>query len=266
MSPSLEAKPRASISVPTGWKYLASGKVRDIYSIDSEALAFIASDRVSAFDWVLPTPIPDKGKILCQISKFWFNQTKSICKNHWQPSGQKELPVALRSRTMIVEKAKVYPFEFIVRGYLAGSLWKAYKNSKFEIFPINRDPDTVGTTLRLPSGLQFGDTIAGGPILTPTTKEKTPGKHDEDVSWEVVEQSLGRAKAQFVREKALEIFQFAHNFLKKRGIVLVDTKFEFGELGGQVAIVDEILTPDSSRFWWLADYSQAISYQLSANS
>jgi len=232
--------------VPASWKFLHSGKVREIYQVSKNELAIVASDRVSAFDWILPDAISDKGKILCQISRFWFGKTQTICANHWLESQESSLPKDVWARTMLARKAEVYPFEFIVRGYLAGSIWKAYQKNNGEL--------QIGDC-KLEKGLKFGGPIPGGPILTPTTKEKTPGKHDEDVPWSEVDNSLGSVKAGIVREAALKIFTFAHDYLEKRDLVMVDTKMEFGELeNGAIVLVDELLTPDSSRFWWKKDY------------
>lgn len=231
-----EAREEYLLNIPKNWKFLFSGKVRDVYEVDKDCLAFVASDRVSAFDWVLPSSIPDKGKILNQISRYWFKEMASVAANHWAKDREVEIPKDSWPRTMMVRRAQVYPFEFIVRGHLAGSLWKNYQNST------------------LPKGLKFGDSIPGGPILTPTTKEKTPGRHDEDVSWGDVRKTLGAEIAEKIRLAALKIFSLASTNLRAKGIVLVDTKFEFGEINGEIVVVDEILTPDSSRFWWAKDY------------
>jgi phosphoribosylaminoimidazole-succinocarboxamide synthase len=217
------------------------GKVRDIYDL-GEALLIVASDRISAFDVVMDDPIPDKGKILTQISKFWFDQIADICPTHLLSVDPDAFPAAcrpytdtLRDRSMLVKKAAVVPFECVVRGYLSGSGWKEYRQNG-QVCGI-RLPDVMVESDRLPE-----------PIFTPATKAEL-GTHDENVTFETVARSLGGALAERLRDLSLRVYRQARDIAEARGIVLADTKFEFGLVGDQVILVDEILTPDSSRFW-----------------
>ncbi|MEK6544391.1 MAG: phosphoribosylaminoimidazolesuccinocarboxamide synthase [Elusimicrobiota bacterium] len=260
-------------------KLIYQGKVRDVYELDADRLLFVASDRVSAFDWVLPDLIPDKGKVLAQISTFWFEKTRHIVANHVLDAKDVELPKESTGRSMVVRKAKIFPYEFIVRAHLAGSGWKAYqrrvdktgnlsviasvaKQSHKESFEIATPQQEIGARndkqdwiSALPAGLRFGDLIPGGPVLTPTTKENERGKHDEDISWPEVETAIGKPAAAAIKKAAMDIFTFAYDYLKQRGVVLVDTKFELGTTpDGKIILCDEVLTPDSSRFWWAKDF------------
>ncbi|MCD6521349.1 phosphoribosylaminoimidazolesuccinocarboxamide synthase [Candidatus Calescamantes bacterium] len=216
------------------------GKVRDIYEINGKLL-IVASDRISAFDVILPTPIPDKGKILTAISCFWFKKTTHIIKNHLITCDVDDFPKELtkfreklEGRSMLVTKTSPIPIECVVRGYLAGSAWKEYE----------REGEVQG--LKLPSGLKKGDRLPH-PIFTPTTKEE--GKHDRPLTFNEVVELIGEEKAEFLKMVSLKLYEFARNYAEERGIIISDTKFEFGEKDGEIILIDELLTPDSSRFW-----------------
>ena len=219
---------------------LRSGKVRDVYDLDQQLL-IVASDRISAFDFVLPTLIPDKGKILHKLSLFWFDFSQSIVPNHLItgdfeqfPSGLKKYPY-LRERSMLVKKAQRLDVECIVRGYLSGSGWKEYRNSS-----------TI-CGIKLPSGLVESSKLPE-PIFTPTSKEDG-GKHDENITFEEMVKRIGEKTAEIVREYSVKLYKKAGEYAESMGIILADTKFEFGIHDGKVILIDEILTPDSSRFW-----------------
>jgi phosphoribosylaminoimidazole-succinocarboxamide synthase len=221
-------------------KLLKRGKVRDVYELEDKLL-FIATDRISAFDVVLPTPIPDKGKILTQISLFWFEYLSDICENHIISSTLSDLPAALRNpkydlagRFMIVKKANVIPFECVVRGYISGSGWKEYK--------------TNGTIcgIKLPQDLLESQKLPE-PIFTPATKAEIG--HDENVDFNYMKDKIGLELAAKLRDLSLSIYKEAASFAENKGIIIADTKFEFGLIDGQVILIDEVLTPDSSRFW-----------------
>ncbi len=235
-----------AFDVPKTWKHLFSGKVREIYELPGNWLALVATDRVSAFDWVLPNEIPDKGKALTQLAKYWFEELRPILPNHWEPKKEAlQTPSPLAPRTMIVKKLKIFPFEFIVRGYLAGSAWKSYKIT-----------GRIGPDRKMPEGLAWGQKLSE-PLLTPTTKAREAGVHDEDVSWDSVQGALGQEHARCIEQALLEIFRLASEKLSARGLILVDTKFELGEdEEGRIVLADEVLTPDSSRFWWVRDWER----------
>lgn len=227
---------------------ISRGKVRDLYDA-GEQLLLVASDRLSAFDVVLPTPIPWKGAVLTQISLFWFDFLRPVCRNHFLSARIEDFPAVvrgegeqLRGRTMLVRKLEMYPVECVVRGYLSGSGWKEYKK--------------LGTVcgIQLPSGLQESQRLPE-PIFTPSTKATTG--HDENISLTEVEELVGKAAAARLRNLSLEIYSRAAAYAETRGIILADTKFEFGhERGGAEPILaDEVLTPDSSRFWPRASYA-----------
>ena len=228
-----------------GCTLFRKGKVRDVYDA-GDALVLVASDRVSAFDVVLPTPIPDKGKVLTQISKFWFSQTEDIVNNHLISMDTKDLPAAfkpyadqLEGRFMLVKKCQIVQYECIVRGYLVGSGWSEYKKS--------------GTVcgMKLPEGLQLAQKLPE-PIFTPSTKAEEG--HDINVSFDVMRKDLGDDLAMTLRDLSLKVYKHARDIAEKKGIIIADTKFEFGMLGGKVILADEVLTPDSSRFWPAATY------------
>ncbi len=222
------------------------GKVRDIYDL-GEALLIVASDRISAFDVVMNDPIPDKGKILTQISTFWFGQIGDLTPHHLLSTDVATFPPAcrpyteiLRDRSMLVRKARVVPFECVVRGYLSGSGWKEYRESG----------SVCG--IRLPQGLVESDRLEE-PIFTPATKAEL-GTHDLNVPFERMVQDLGAALAGRLRQSSLKVYRRARGIAEARGILLADTKFEFGLAGDTLMLVDEVLTPDSSRFWPKDEY------------
>ena len=226
-------------------KFLKRGKVRDIYELD-DYLLIIASDRVSAFDVVLPNGIPDKGQILTQISIFWFNQMKDIIENHIVATEVKDYPQVLHKhknileqRSMLVKKAKSLPVECIVRGYLSGSGWKEYQKNK-----------TV-CGIKLSEGLVESSKLAE-PIFTPSTKAEEG--HDINISFEEVKKIIGTKLAQQLKETSLKIYTKARDIAEKKGIIIADTKMEFGIYDGKLILIDELLTPDSSRFWSIKDY------------
>jgi phosphoribosylaminoimidazole-succinocarboxamide synthase len=226
-----------------GLPLLRRGKVRDIYRPSAEHLIIVACDRISAFDHVLPTPIPDKGRILTQISNFWFKKSEHIIANHivdpnpgpqWYPEWDWYYP-ELDGRTVLVRSAAPLVIEAIVRGYLSGSGWKEYQQS--------------GTVcgIELPGGMVESAQLPE-PIFTPSTKAQSG--HDENISFERAASLVGRSLAERVRDVSLALYRFAADYARERGIIIADTKFEFGTLdGGELILIDEILTPDSSRFW-----------------
>ena len=221
------------------------GKVRDIYELQGDLLLIVATDRLSAFDVVLPTPIPDKGRVLTQISVFWFNYLNDIVKNHLIAS--KHFPTILepfdseiRGRAMLVRKTEPVPIECVVRGYISGSGWKEYHKSG----------SVCG--IRLPAGLRESDRLPE-PIFTPSTKATTG--HDENISFDEVVSRIGRSLAEHLREVSLKLYRLAAEHASARGIIIADTKFEFGLLNGELVWIDEALTPDSSRFWPTDQYS-----------
>jgi len=218
----------------------ARGKVRDIYDL-GDTLAFVASDRLSAFDHVLPDPIPDKGKVLCQLSEFWFSRFESIVPNHVITTDVAAFPEVLSphadqlaGRTTIVRKLEMLPVECVARGYLAGSGWKEYGQQ--------------GTVcgIELPCGLEESSQLPE-PIFTPATKA-TDG-HDENIPFAEAERLLGSELARRVRKLTLELYASGSDYARSRGIIIADTKFEFGLDGENLVLADEVLTPDSSRFW-----------------
>lgn len=224
-----------------GLKLINRGKVRDIYDL-GEHLLIVATDRISAFDVVMPNPIPGKGVILTQISKFWFGVLESITPHHLISTEVKDFPKECRSyeadlkdRSMLVKKTKPLPVECIVRGYLSGSGWKDYQA-------------TGGICgISLPTGLKESDRL-NTPIFTPSTKAEL-GTHDENVPMEEVRKLLGDESADYLARTSLAIYEKARLLGEKKGIIIADTKFEFGMLEGKCILIDEVLTPDSSRFW-----------------
>ena len=220
---------------------LRHGKVRDIYDL-GDALLMVATDRISAFDVVIPSPIPGKGRILTQMSRFWFEMMEGLIPNHLITADVKRFPEAchpyidiIRDRSMLVRKAEPLSAECIVRGYLSGSGWKSYLESG----------RICG--MRLPEGLQESDRLPE-PLFTPSTKADI-GAHDENISFEQIEDMLGQDLAARLRDVSMAIYERAVEFAEPRGIIIADTKFEFGLIDGELALIDEILTPDSSRFW-----------------
>lgn len=220
-----------------------SGKVRDVYDL-GDRLVIVASDRISAFDWVLPTPIPDKGRILTQISLFWFRFLNVA--NHVISTDLTEMPEAfrraeLKGRTMLVRKTQVVPFECVVRGYLVGSGWKDYRKTG----------QVCGITL--PAGLRESEQLPE-PIFTPSTKAESG--HDENVSFEVMAQGVGFETADELRKRSIDVYRRASEYARSRGVIIADTKFEWGKLpNGEIILIDEVLTPDSSRFWPADQYA-----------
>jgi phosphoribosylaminoimidazole-succinocarboxamide synthase len=222
------------------------GKVRDIYDL-GDRLLIVATDRISAFDVVMPNPIPDKGTILTQLSKFWFDMTKEIVPNHIISTDVKDFPEEcrpyqeiLRDRSMLVVKTQPLPIECVVRGYLSGSGWEEYKKTG-EVCSI-----------ALPKGLVESSKLEE-PIFTPATKEEI-GHHDENITFEKVEMIVGKELAQRLKSLSLSIYKKARDFAEGNGILIADTKMEFGIEDGKLLLIDELLTPDSSRFWPKDDY------------
>ncbi len=226
----------------SGLKLINRGKVRDIYDF-GESLLIVATDRISAFDVVMNEGIPYKGKVLTQISDFWFEQTKDIVPNHVISSIVYDFPLeckpywtVLGDRSMFVKKSKPLPVECIVRGYLSGTGWNEYQKSK------------IVCGIHLPNGLVESSKLPA-PIFTPTTKEDI-GKHDENISFEQMCSIIGRELANKVRDISIKIYQRGAQLAEKKGIIIADTKMEFGENeNGELILIDELLTPDSSRFW-----------------
>jgi len=223
----------------------ARGKVRDIYEA-GEHLLFLASDRISAFDHVLPTLIPDKGRVLTQLSLFWFDFFRDVVPNHVITSRLGEYPEPLRymeeqlrGRSMLVRRAKMFPVECVARGYLSGSGWKDYQNTQ------------AICGIGLPAGLRESDRLPQ-PIFTPATKSSSG--HDINISLDEMTKIVGRDTAEKLRELTLQIYALAVNHAATRGIIIADTKFEFGIIDGKIALTDEVLTPDSSRFWPAESY------------
>lgn len=220
---------------------IARGKVRDLYTVD-DALLLVATDRISAFDHVLGTGIPGKGKILTQISLFWFDMMAGIVPNHLISADVKQFPASLQpyadqleGRSMLVKRAAMFPIECVARGYLAGSGWKEYQASG------------AVCGIPLPAGLQDGSRLPE-PIFTPSTKSQD-GSHDENIAYSAVENVVGAHDAAELRRLTLAIYAKAAAHAESRGLILADTKFEFGRVDGQIILADEVLTPDSSRFW-----------------
>jgi phosphoribosylaminoimidazole-succinocarboxamide synthase len=222
-------------------KFVKRGKVRDVYEVGDELL-IVASDRMSAFDVVMDDPIPDKGKILTRISLFWFNYLKDIIENHVLSTDPSEYPEPCRKygdelegRSMFVKKAEPLPVECIVRGYLSGSGWLEYQS----------EGGICG--IPLPRGLEESKKLPA-PIFTPSTKAAS-GTHDENISFDRVIELLGKERAEEVRQLSLRIYGSGSDLAARKGIIIADTKFEFGLRDGRLILIDEVLTPDSSRFW-----------------
>jgi phosphoribosylaminoimidazole-succinocarboxamide synthase len=232
--------------VPTdalpGLTHLRSGKVRDLYAVDAEHLLLVASDRVSTYDCVHPTEVPDKGRVLTGLSAFWFGRLSEVAPNHLVSTSLLDLPEAaqahadeLRGRVMLCRKVDIAPIECVVRGYLAGSGWAEYQAGG------------AVCGVPLPPGLVEADRLPE-PIFTPATKA-ADGEHDENVSFDEVAVRLGRSLAERLRSLSLALYEAGAALAAERGILLADTKFEFGLLDGEVVLADEVLTPDSSRYW-----------------
>lgn len=228
-------------------KLKGRGKVRDIYDLD-EQLLIVATDRISAFDVVMPNPIPDKGRVLNQISRFWFETMADIVPHHMISTDVDDFPKVchpyreiLEGRSMLVKRAEPLPIECVVRGYLSGSGWKEYKQTG-EICGI-----------ALSRGLVESSRIEE-PIFTPATKAEI-GAHDENITFEDAVSRVGHDRAEHVREVSLALYMKARDFAEQQGIIIADTKFEFGMMGDVLVLIDEILTPDSSRFWPKDEYT-----------
>jgi len=224
------------------------GKVRNVYDL-GDKLLFVATDRISAFDVIMPNGIPDKGKVLNKISAFWFNRTKTIVENHMVTTDTGEIMAIdnrlapyrdmLDGRSMIVRKAEPVMVECIVRGYLSGSGWKDYLGTG------------MVSGIKLPKGLKLSDKL-DEPIFTPSTKAEEG--HDINISQDEMRSQVGEDTFEFLKEKSVAIYKAARDYAATRGIIIADTKFEFGKIGGKIILMDEALTPDSSRFWPADDY------------
>ena len=219
----------------------ASGKVRDVYRLDGDHLLFVATDRISAFDYILATGIPQKGRVLTQMSVFWFEFLRDLVPNHMVTTDTDKYPAALRKyagqlqgRSMMVMRAEMFPVECVVRGYISGSAWKEYKGSG------------VVCGIQLPPGLKESDKLPE-PIFTPATKA-TSG-HDENTSFQQMAKMIGADFSRQLRDISLAIYKKAADYSLTRGIIIADTKFEFGRTAAGITLADEVLTPDSSRFW-----------------
>jgi len=227
------------------------GKVRDIYDL-GDSLLIIATDRISAFDVVLPNAIPEKGRVLTQISKYWFDKTSDIVRNHLLTTDVREFPEVCRThaamlegRSMLVRKAKSLPVECIVRGYLSGSGLKEYRSTG------------AVSGIKLPSGLTEASRLPE-PIFTPSTKAEV-GEHDVNIDFKTVKDLVGRDVAEKLRDFTLAIYRRACEIAEAKGIIIADTKLEFGILENEVMLIDEVLTPDSSRFWPMDGYAVGVS-------
>jgi len=236
----------------SGMTLLHAGKVRDNYAVDDQSMLIVTTDRLSAFDVILPDPIPDKGRVLTQISNFWFDRTLHIVPNHLTGRALTQLPLpaaeraALEGRAIIVKRLKPLPLEAVVRGYLIGSGWKDYQ----------RSGQICG--IQLPAGLKQAERLPTA-IFTPASKAEA-GAHDENISFAEVRALIGAELADQVRTTSLALYQFAAEHARARGIIIADTKFEFGlDADGQLVLMDEVLTPDSSRFWPADTYQVGIS-------
>ncbi|MGH9488431.1 MAG: phosphoribosylaminoimidazolesuccinocarboxamide synthase [Terriglobales bacterium] len=240
----------------SGLRLISRGKVRDLYDA-GDRLLLVASDRLSAFDVVLPTPIPDKGRVLTQISLFWFDYLRDVCRNHLISAEVRDLPASvqgdraqLEGRSMLVKKLDMFPVECVVRGYLSGSGWKEYKQ--------------LGTVcgLKLPPGLRESEKLPE-PIFTPSSKAQVG--HDENITLAQVEKLVGAQVAGQLKRLSLEIYSRAASYAETRGIILADTKFEFGrdpvDANADPVLADEVLTPDSSRFWPRTQYQPGRAQQ-----
>src|SRR5437879_1761013 len=231
----------------------ASGKVRDVYQVGSDHLLFVATDRISAFDYVLATGIPNKGRVLTQISLFWFDFLKGVVPNHLVTADLSRYPIEiqqyagqLRGRSMLVQRAEMFPVECVVRGYLSGSGWKEYT--------------ATGSVcgIKLPAGLRESEELPE-PIFTPATKATTG--HDENISFQAMTRLVDPGDAGRLRDLSLTIYRKAAAYARQKGIIIADTKFEFGRTAAGITLADEVLTPDSSRFWPADLYSPGMAQQ-----
>ena len=228
-------------------KLVRRGKVRDVYAVDDDSLLIVATDRISAFDCILPTPIERKGEVLTALSEFWFEKLGHVVANHLIASRVEDMPEPVRRhadtlarRSMLVKRATVFPVECVVRGYLVGSGWKDYK----------RTGEVCGH--KLPEGLQESAKLPEA-IFTPSTKAEQG--HDENITEDQVRDLIGEEQTARLRDTSLRLYTEAHNYARERNIIIADTKFEFGlDQNGELLLVDEVLTPDSSRFWPAESY------------
>lgn len=216
-----------------GWRPLKSGKVRDLFINDTGEILLVASDRISAYDWIMPTAIPDKGRLLTQLSLFWFNKLSNITPHHVLSTN---VPMEVKGRAIICKSLEIFPVECVARGYLTGSGWVEYQ----------RRQEVCG--IPLSQGLLDGSQLTE-PIFTPATKAEI-GEHDENISFSETAEITGESIASELRRLTLSLYSTARDYAKERGIIIADTKFEFGmDSKGQITLADEVLTPDSSRFW-----------------
>ena len=221
-----------------GWTHFQSGKVRDLYRDANGEILLVASDRISAYDWIMPTAIPDKGAILTKLSLFWFEKLSDITPHHVISS---EVPATVKGRAIICKPLTIFPVECVVRGFLAGSGWTEYQTNS----------QVCGVPL--PGGLLDGSKLAE-PIFTPATKAAI-GDHDENISLDRAKEIVGKEFGEELAARSIKIYNFANEFARERGIIIADTKFEFGrDEQGVIYLADEVLTPDSSRFWPASDW------------
>ena len=226
-----------------GWRPLKSGKVRDLFINDAGEILLVASDRISAYDWIMPTPIPDKGRLLTQLSLFWFNKLGDVLPNHVIST---DVPSEVHGRAIICRSLEILPVECVARGYLTGSGLSEYQKTQ-EVCGIS-----------LPSGLVDGSELPEA-IFTPATKAEL-GEHDENISFDRAAEIIGSTAAEEVKRLTLSLYSVARDYARSRGIIIADTKFEFGlDNKGQITLADEALTPDSSRFWPAEQYQVGIS-------
>lgn len=227
-----------------GWRPLKSGKVRDLYINDAGEILLVASDRISAYDWIMPTVIPDKGRLLTQLSLFWFNKLSDKVPHHVLST---DVPEEVKGRAIICKSLEIFPVECVARGFLTGSGWVEYQ----------RNHEVCG--IPLSEGLLDGSQLTE-PIFTPATKAEI-GEHDENISFRQTAEITGESIAAELRRLTLTLYSTARDYAKERGVIIADTKFEFGvDSKGQITLADEVLTPDSSRFWpaesWLPGGAQ----------
>jgi phosphoribosylaminoimidazole-succinocarboxamide synthase len=238
------------VSSVTSLPFLHRGKVRDIYAVGDDNLLIIQTDRLSAFDVILPTPVPCKGKVLTALSRFWFNRLKHVIPNHMTDIPAESVVTEreraqVEGRAFVVRRLKPLPIEAVVRGYIAGSGWKDYQSTG------------AICGIALPPGLEQAQQLPA-PIFTPATKAPS-GEHDQNIPYERMAQTVGWIPARKVRDAALQLYREAAAYAERHGIIIADTKFEFGLEDGEVVLIDEALTPDSSRFWPAAEYRTGIS-------
>lgn len=238
------AGPPQALLIP-GWTHFRTGKVRDLYTNEKEEILLVASDRISAYDWVLPTVIPGKGAILTQLSLFWFELLEDVVPNHIIST---DVPTIVEDRAIIVQPLDMFEIECVARGYLTGSGWNEYQSNL----------TVCGNSL--PEGLLDGSKLSV-PIFTPATKAEI-GDHDINIDFETVAMRIGNEDAKTLREITIKLYDTAADFAYSRGVILADTKFEFGRsTSGEIVLADEALTPDSSRFWelstWAPGHAQA---------